>query len=89
MKALVLTDTMTYTESTKKGVKTFSLSVNEFGGYSENNENGKIIKRAKIGRAIQIAKGSDRKTFTQYIKKCRAAGDIIELEGENLRYGIE
>lgn len=89
MKAKVLTSSMTYFVSTKKGVKTYSLSVNEFDGYVERNENGKIVKRAQIGRTIQIAKGNDKKKFDQYIKQCRAAGDIVELEGDNLRYGIE
>ena len=89
MKAKVLTGLMIYTVSTKKGIKTYSLSVNEFDGYSVNNENGKIVKRARIGRIIQIAKGNDKQKFDQYIKQCRAAGDIVELEGDNLRYGIE
>ena len=89
MKALVLTSEIRYTVSTKKGVKTYSLFAREFGGYSECSENGKIINRAIIGRFIQIAKGNDKKKFDQYIKKCRAAGDIIELEGANMRYGIE
>jgi hypothetical protein len=70
-------------------LETYSLYVREFGGYSECNENGRIINRAIMGRFIQIAKGHDKKKFDQYIKKCRAAGDIVELEGDHLRYGIE
>lgn len=90
MKALVLTSEIRYTVSTKKGVKTYSLFAREFGGYVDDfTLPCRPVKRAVIGQFIQIAKGTDKKKFDQYIKKCRAAGDIIELEGENMRYGIE
>lgn len=88
MQVKILTSTMTYIKSVKKGIPTYSLSANEFNGYSQNNENGKVVNRAKMGRMIFIAESNDRSKLNKYIKQCRLAGDIIEIQGDNIRYGI-
>ena len=68
-------------KSTNKGVITYTLSANKFDGvHTEVDMHGNTINRAKIGCSVDIAKGSDRAKFKNYIKQCKAIGAVVELE---------
>lgn len=68
-------------KSTSKGVATYTLSANKFDGvHTETDMHGNTIDRAKIGASVDIAKSSDRAKLKNYIKQCKALGDVVELD---------
>jgi hypothetical protein len=85
MKATVLTSTMQYTKQVINKIAYYQLHVMEFAGMFPNPFGEGLAP--KMGRSIDIGEPTtDRKKLSDYIKKCRKLGAIIELEGEHMKY---
>jgi hypothetical protein len=77
----ILSSEVFITTSTRKGVKSYEIHGNEFGGVAEEvSLSGQTTRRAKIGRPWTIGKTSDRKKAKDYVRSLRSMGNIISID---------
>jgi hypothetical protein len=77
----ILSSQISIIAETVKGVKSFEIVGNEFGGVREEvTDSGRVVRRAVIGPSWRIGRTSDKKKAKDYIQKCREKGDIVTLD---------
>ncbi len=79
----LISSTISTTISTKKGVKTATVSGNEFNGIEETvNPSGRTVSHIKIGRLALIFETTDIKSAKRWIRETKKKGEIIEVEAQ-------
>ena len=77
----ILSSQIAISSSTVKGLKTYTIYGHEFAGLTEEADIfGKIERRVKIGVQWTIGVTKDIKKARNYVKQCKAAGDIVTLD---------
>ena len=79
MSHTIVTSTTVKTKSTQNGITFYTVSAQTFIGIQITTENGREIKRNKLGSPVILYKTKDAKLATSFVKKIKSPGTVVEI----------